>query len=339
MRILHLAAGNRWTGAAAPAFAEVEALRAAGVDAHYAYVGGYKLQAKIGHHDYAHPIIEKVQNPVSFVRSINAVDRLLRRHGFDVVHAHLTYDHWLARIAARDHPGVRIARTFHSRRVLRSDPLSRSLLRGTTHLFVVNRAFDIPGAVFTPPPLDHRQFHPQGPRIPVDGKVVTVIGKLSKNRGFEEALQTLAALRQTMPCRLMIIGHGEHRPALEELARDLAIADDVIWAGYHENDLAEHFRASNVLLFTARGSDEGHRAVLEAMACGVPVATMPIEGVDALVPREWIAASHDPGALATTAAALLADPPADVYERSLEFGYDRAAARLVAAYGVTPEES
>ena len=30
MKILHLAAGNRWTGAAAPAFAEVEALRAAG---------------------------------------------------------------------------------------------------------------------------------------------------------------------------------------------------------------------------------------------------------------------------------------------------------------------
>ena len=28
MKILHLAAGNRWTGAAAPAFAEVEALRA-----------------------------------------------------------------------------------------------------------------------------------------------------------------------------------------------------------------------------------------------------------------------------------------------------------------------
>src|SRR6185369_2565161 len=38
MKVLHLAAGNRWTGAAAPAFAEVEALRMAGADAHYAYV-------------------------------------------------------------------------------------------------------------------------------------------------------------------------------------------------------------------------------------------------------------------------------------------------------------
>jgi hypothetical protein len=301
LRILHLAAGNRWTGAAAPAFAEVEALRAAGHDAHYAYVGGYKLQAKIGHHDFTHPIIEKAQNPVSFVRSIRAIDRLVHQHGFDVVHAHLTYDHWLARLVARDHPSLRLARTFHSRRVLRRDPLSRS-------------------------------FHPDGPRIAAEGPLVTVIGKLSAGRGFEEAIHTYAALRERMACRLMIIGHGEHRPALESLVRSLAL--DVFFAGYHEDDLAEHYRASDLLLFTARGSDEGHRAVLEAMACGIPVATMPIEGVDALVPPEWIATSSTPEALADVAASLLTHRPAGVYERSLEFGYERAAARLLSAYEV-----
>src|SRR5687768_17580558 len=137
MRVLHLAAGNRWTGAAAPAFAEVEALREAGVDAHYAYVGGYKLEAKIGHHDFAHPLIEKAQNPMSFVRSLNAIDGAIRRHGFDILHAHLTYDHWLARMVARDHP-VRIARTFHARRVLRTDPFTRALFARTERFFVIN---------------------------------------------------------------------------------------------------------------------------------------------------------------------------------------------------------
>ncbi|HEX6086350.1 MAG TPA: glycosyltransferase family 4 protein [Thermoanaerobaculia bacterium] len=330
MRILHLAAGNRWTGAAAPAFAEVEALRAAGHDAHYAYVGGYKLQAKIGHHDFAHPIIEKAQNPVSFVRSIRAIDRLVHEHGFDVIHAHLTYDHWLARLVAREHPSLRVARTFHARRVLRNDPLSRSLLAATHHRFVINRAFHVPRAVFTPPPVDHRQFHPHGPRIAVEGPLVTVIGKLSAGRGFEEAIHTYAALRRRVACRLMIIGHGEHRPALEALVSSLNV--DVLFAGYHEDDLAEHYRASDVLLFTARGSDEGHRAVLEAMACGVPVATMPIEGVDALVPPEWIARSSDPEALADVAASLLANKPAGVYERSLQFAYEAAATRLLQAY-------
>src|SRR3954452_20970325 len=91
MKVLHLAAGNRWTGAAAPAFAEVEALREAGVDAHYAYVGGYKLQAKLAHHDFAHPLIEKAQNPFSFSRTVAKLEHMVEQHGFDIIHAHLTY--------------------------------------------------------------------------------------------------------------------------------------------------------------------------------------------------------------------------------------------------------
>jgi glycosyltransferase involved in cell wall biosynthesis len=337
MRVLHLAAGNRWTGAAAPAFAEVEALRAAGVDAHYVYVGGYKLQAKLARHDFAHPLIEKAQNPLSFKRTVAAIDRLVARHGFDVIHAHLTYDHWIARFVARDR-NVRVARTFHARRVLRSDPISRLLVRMTAHLFVINAAFSVFGrsVTFTPPPLDHRQFHPDGPAIPKPSKLVTVIGKLSKGRGFEDALRTYAALRRIRTdAKLMIIGHGEHRPALEQLTASLGIAGDVIWAGYHEDDLAEHYRASDVLLFTARGSDEGHRAILEAMACGVPPAAYPIEGVEALVDAAHIASDSSPEALASLASSLLDRPdlrPA-MYERSLEFGYDRAAQRLIGAYG------
>lgn len=344
MKILHLAAGNRWTGAAAPAFAEVEALRAAGVDAHYAYVGGYKLEAKIGHLPFAHAAIRKAQNPVSFVHSVHALEQLVLRHGFDVVHAHLTYDHWLTRLVARNH-SFRIARTFHARRVLRNDPLSRTLLGATRHRFVINAGFRdvVRGAVFTPPPVDHRQFSPLGENaralyaLDETTRLVTVIGKLAMDRGFEEALHTFAALRRLSPCRLLIIGHGEHRPVLEALARELDVQNGIIWAGYHEDDLAEHYRASDLLLFTARGSDEGHRAILEALACGVPVASYPLEGVSALADPESVAAAASPEALAATAAALLARDRAvlgqESFARSLEFGYEKAAARLIAAYG------
>jgi glycosyltransferase involved in cell wall biosynthesis len=333
MRVLHLAAGNRWTGAAAPAFAEVEALRMAGVEAHYAYVGGYKLEQKLGHLDFAHPLIEKAQNPLSFRRTVQALRRFVADRGIDLVHTHLTYDHWLARFAA-----PRLARTFHSRRVLRGDPFTRALIARTEVLCVVNETFELRDAVFTPPPVDHRQFHPEGPNvrasydIPVDAPMIAVIGKLAPGRGFEDALRTFAAL--PVDARLMIIGHGPHRPALEMLARDLGVADRVVWAGYHEDDLAEHYRAADALLFTARGSDEGHRAVLEAMACGVPPATFPIEGVAALVPREVIAPAAEPSALAATVARILGrnELRAQVAAKSQEFSYAAAAKRLLAAY-------
>jgi glycosyltransferase involved in cell wall biosynthesis len=347
MRVLHLAAGNRWTGAAAPAFAEVEALRAAGVEAHYAYVGGYRLEAKIGHHPFAHAVIEKAQNPMSFARSVRAIRELVRTHGIDILHAHLTYDHWLARFAATD--GVRVARTFHARRVLRTDTFTQHLLGRTAFTFVINDAFRTAPAlrgreaIFTPPPLDLRQFSPGTSTvrslygISDSAKLVTVIGKLSEGRGFEAALESFAELHRRMPeARMMIIGHGEHRAALEDHARAHGIIGHVHWAGYHEDDLTEHYRASDLLFFTARGSDEGHRAVLEAMGCGVPVVSYPIEGVDVLTGPSMVAPAASPDALATVAQSVLSGDLAalsrSAAEKALAFGYEPAAQRLIAAY-------
>jgi glycosyltransferase involved in cell wall biosynthesis len=347
MRILHLAAGNRWTGAAAPAFAEVCALRQAGVDAHYAYVGGYKLQAKIGHFDFAHPIIAKAQNPFSFASSMEAIERLLDHHGFDIVHAHLTYDHWLARFAARAWR-TQIARTFHSSRVIRSDPFTKMLIGRAAPICVVNASLlNAPlirnrGPVFTPPPLDDRHFRPDGANvretygISRDAIVIAAIGKLSADRGFETVLRSFAAIRKRIAsARLMIIGHGERRPALESLTRDLSIDDAVIWAGYHEDDLADHYRAADFLLFNAKGSDEGHRAVIEAMACGTVPIVAPLPGIDVLVDEALIAADPTPAAIAGR---LLQNVDAvdrlrvNVVEQAAQFAFPRAAERLMSAY-------
>lgn len=326
----------------------MEALRQAGVDAHYAYVGGYKLEAKIGRHGFTHPIIAKAQNPFSFVTSAEAIGRLIAHHGFDIVHAHLTYDHWLARFATRGFK-TRIARTFHSRRVIRSDPFTKSLLARTDLIGVVNNALrETPpighrAPLFTPPPLDSDQFQPGGPDvrsrygIASDTLLIAAIGKLSKDRGFEVVLQTFAVIRQRTPnARLMIIGHGEHRPALESLARDLGVAEEVLWAGYHEDALADHYRASDFLLFTAKGSDEGHRAVIEAMACGTVPITAPLPGMEAVVGElPVIAAAGTAEALATTLVSRIDALEAwrtRVVDRADYFSYPRAAERLLSGY-------
>ena len=352
MKILHLAAGNRWTGAAAPAFAEVEALRSAGIDAHYAYVGGYKLEAKLKRHGFAHPVIAKAQNPISFLRTATAVERLVTMHGFDVLHAHLTYDHWLARFVARGRPHVRVARTFHSRRTLRNEPFTRSLLSHTDAIFVTNEdlarapLFRDREVTFTPPPLDTDQFTMDGPAvrsqygISPTAPVLIAIGKVSKDRGFESIIETFRLVRTTIAgARLLLIGHGEHRPALEALIASLSLTDAVIWAGYHEDDLAEHYRSAEVLLFTAAGSDEGHRAVIEAMACGVAPATYPIDGMHGILgvlSQRHIAPSSTPEALARTAVSLLNGDRTrlrqEVNGRAQLFNYEKSARRLIDAY-------
>lgn len=348
LKVLHLVAANRWTGAAAPAFVEVEALREAGVDAHYAYVGGYRLEHKIGHFDFVHPIIDRAQNPLSFLRTLRALDRLAATSGFDIVHSHLTYDHWLAAALVRRRP-MRLVRTIHARRVMRRDPATRVLFSRSDAFCVINDSFrDHPAlagrpAVFTPPPLDTRQFSPTGPEvrstyaIPSDAVLITVIGKISPSRGFEEALQTFALVREkVLRARLMIIGRGPLRPHLEGLAASLGISDAVTFAGYHEDDLAAHYRASDLLMFTAAGSDEGHRAVIEAMGCGVPPVSFPIEGIESLIPPSLISEEATPDALAATivkaAAGDLAALGIDIAGRAASCNYERASSRLIQAY-------
>ena len=349
LKVLHVASGNRWTGAAAPAFAEVAALREAGVDAHYAYVGGYKLEAKLKGTDFAHPIIQKAQNPVSFLRTAGALERLIDHHAFDILHAHLTYDHFLSRYVRRNRP-MQLARTFHARRAIRSDPFTRLLIGSSDLICVTNTTLANASPIrdkkplFTPPPLDARQFTPDGGDvraqygIPDGIPLVMVIGKVSKGRGFELAIETFAQLRRRISdIRFMIVGHGEHRPALEQLASETQVADRLTWAGYHEEDLASHYRAADVLLFTASGSDEGHRAITEAMSCGTVPVVAPLEGAEALVDRRLIAAEATPDALAMAVANVLAaaDYPAirsGVVEASAAFAYPAAAARLIAAY-------
>ncbi|MGZ4809614.1 MAG: glycosyltransferase, partial [Thermoanaerobaculia bacterium] len=306
-------------------------------------------EAKIGHLEFTHAAIDRSQNPMAFGRSVRAIRALIDHHQFDVVHAHLTYDHWLARIACRRRS--LLARTFHAERVLRRDPLSQMLMKATDAVFIINDAFRESPAVrdlhpiFTPPPLDRKQFRADGPNVRATygledaAPLVVAIGKLSADRGFETVLQAFAQFRERhTAARLMIIGHGEHRPELERVASQLAIAHHVVWAGYHEDDLAGHYRAADLLFFTAVGSDAGHRAVLEAMACGAVPVTAPVPGMHALL-RGFdglIAADATAGAIAERASEVWSSDMTSLRARldrhSDQFSYPRAAERLKTAY-------
>lgn len=225
-------------------------------------------------------------------------------------------------------------------------------MRATSAVCVVNDEFLSHRLVrsrdphFTPPPVDHHFFREvrRGETRRLYGfedgdLVIGVIGKVAQHRGFEEAIETFRLCRTTEPrAKLLIVGHGPHRPPLEKLISDSGIASVVSWAGYREPDLPEHFSAMDALLFTRTGSDEGHRAVIEAMACGTAVYAYPLEGITALfgahVP-EFVAHRPDPAALADLL--LKRVQPAPVgrsipRDLSLRFGYGEAAERLMSVY-------
>jgi glycosyltransferase involved in cell wall biosynthesis len=227
---------------------------------------------------------------VRFLRDVRTLRQTIDRELFDVVHCHSSHDHYVAAAACR--AGTpRVVRTIHNLKHARGDLLSRMLFQRTDAFAFANRAiadkFGRGGPVL-PPVVDPIRFSPweepsvrrRALGVPDGAFVVGTVGKLAEGRGHREAIEAAAAIPSAI---LLHVGKGELRPELEALAAALGTADRNVWVGYADEDLPELYQAMDVFLFPASGSEQGQRALLEAMASGVPVVAVDVPGVEDLV--------------------------------------------------------
>lgn len=115
-------------------------------------------------------------------------------------------------------------------------------------------------------PLTHPWFAPDQP------PVVLGVGRLAPQKGFDTLLRAFRIAREQRPCRLVILGEGDQRGALEALAGELGVAEDVALPGFVANPFPYMAQAGAFVLSSAW---EGLPNVLiQAMALGTPaVAT------------------------------------------------------------------
>lgn len=100
---------------------------------------------------------------------------------------------------------------------------------------------------------------------------VVAIGELSRRKDYATLLRAFALVLKRRPARLVILGEGRERSALETLARDLGIADRVSLPGFVGNPYACLSRAR---VFAHASRWEGMPvALIEAMALGIPVVS------------------------------------------------------------------
>jgi glycosyltransferase involved in cell wall biosynthesis len=96
--------------------------------------------------------------------------------------------------------------------------------------------------------------------------IAIYLGRVAVEKNIEDFLNI------DMEGSKVVIGDG---PALEELKQKYPEAH---FLGYRENgDLARHLASADVMVFPSK-TDTFGLVMLEAMACGVPVATYPVEG-------------------------------------------------------------
>jgi glycosyltransferase involved in cell wall biosynthesis len=110
--------------------------------------------------------------------------------------------------------------------------------------------------------------------------VIGVLGRLDPTKQFDLVIEAAAPLLGDGR-RLLIVGKGDEREHLEEVARGCGVADRVIFAG-ERHDVAAMLSAMDLFVASSKQETFG-LSVLEALANGAPVlyTTCPaLEGLD-----------------------------------------------------------
>jgi glycosyltransferase involved in cell wall biosynthesis len=237
--------------------------------------------------------------------------RACRARGLPVVSSfHTHFPQYLAfyRLGGLAPAAWRYLRWFHNRTVatLCPTPSVRDALedRGFRNVAVWSRGVD--ADLFRPDRRDpelRRQWGAGSQDV-----VLAYAGRLAAEKNLPLLLEAFHLLPRDL-CRLVLIGDGPLRPALEA---DPAVGEGrLVLTGYrHGEDLARAYASADLFVFPSVTDTFGN-VLLEAMASGLPTVAFRVPGpADVVRDGETgcLAAQPTAPALAAAVAALAADP-------------------------------
>jgi len=294
---------------------------------------------------------------------------LIRRERPDIVHTHTAKAGLLGRVAAWLAGVPLIVHTFHGHvfhgyfspgRTRLFVAIERWLARRTHRLVAVSgrvrdevlaRGVGRPARFrVVPVGLDLQRFADCDPQrgelrselgLPAGTPLVGIVARMVPIKRHEVFLAAAAAVASRVPpCRFLLVGDGERRRALEGIARELGIADRVLFLGWRR-DLDRIYADLDVAVLTS--ANEGSPvSLIEAMASGVPVVGPRVGGVPDVIDDAttgFVVAPGDAGAVAGAVLRLLADAElrrkmgAAARERALRlYGTERLIVDIAALY-------
>ena len=287
--------------------------------------------------------------------------RLARNHEIEIIHAHVARDYPPAALAARLAPRARLVITRHvlfplgriHRRALANVARVIAVSETVARLLRAQQIFPADKIRVVTNAVDLRRFDEARARFERESRAraqsrvplrVGIVGELSEVKGQEDFVRAAAIVgrfNEGEGVEFVIVGEdasraGENRARIEKLVAELGLTKQVRLLG-RRDDVADVLASLDVLVSASRTEAFG-MAMVEAMACGVPVVATATEGAREII-ADGITGSlvpiGDVRALAAAVASLLEDGP-----RRLELGArGRESARARFGLGRMAEET
>lgn len=239
--------------------------------------------------------------PVSQWLDYRRLRDLFTRERFDIVHPHGSQDTWLSVLAAR---AVRptpeglpaIVRTRHNTFAVAGHAFNRWLYRQFDAVITISPQVDAlicdptgfptdrVHAIYSAPDPERFSPRPSDPAlrtelgIPEGAPVVGKVGRLAPEKGHHLFLGAAAiVLREFPEARFVCVGKGRAREAIEALAQELGIADNVILTGFR-TDVPEIVALFDVFALTPTSGESLGTSILEGFLMEKPAVATRVGG-------------------------------------------------------------
>jgi len=109
---------------------------------------------------------------------------------------------------------------------------------------------------------------------------------LEAHYGVDDLLRAFAYIQREIPDALLtVVGDGSQRSSLENLARELHLANTNFTGRVEHDEINRHYSAADIYLNASR-IDNQPLSILEAFTCGLPVVTTDAGGIPDMVTDE-----------------------------------------------------
>lgn len=126
--------------------------------------------------------------------------------------------------------------------------------------------------------------------IPKGNLVILGVGRLVAKKGFRYLIKAApAVLNKNKNVNFVVIGEGDRRKGLEDLAKKLNVYEKFRFPGWADYEkLAHYYNLGDVFILPSVRDEEGNLddqsvSVVEAMACGKPIVTTDFPGYKIVV--------------------------------------------------------